>query len=310
MGGMGMGGSMFDMMFGGGRQQRNQGPKQADPIGQEVEVTLEQMYQGGDIDVEFRRQAKCQECDGQGSSVPNNIQRCSQCQGNGIVVQTEQRGNMITQRQIHCPRCKGQGEIVADQSKICKKCQGKRISVENKVLQVRVEPGTADQTKQTCYQEGNFEPGKTQGDFVIIFRQKKNKVFRREEADLFMDKVITLDEAVCGTSFKIQHPSGEEITIFRKPGECINHGQILCVKSQGMPVKGRIYEHGNLFVKFEVKFPKQISPEIRELLMKVIGTEESRKRIGACTELKHDGVKNCELIYLDPSQRTKNNDGN
>ena len=34
--------------------------------------------------------------------------------------------------------------------------------------------------------------------------------------------------------------------------------------------------------------------------MKVIGTEESRKRIGACTELKHDGVKVCELIYMDP----------
>ena len=39
-----------------------------------------------------------------------------------------------------------------------------------------------------------------------------------------MDKVITLDEAVCGTSFKIQHPCGDEVTIFRKPGECINHG--------------------------------------------------------------------------------------
>lgn len=67
-----------------------------------------------------------------------------------------------------------------------------------------------------------------------------------------------------------------------------------------MPVKGRIYEHGNLFIKFEVKFPKQISPEIRELLMKVIGTEDSRKRISACTDLKHDGVKICELVYMDP----------
>ena len=58
-----------------------------------------------------------------------------------------------------------------------------------------------------------------------------------------------------------------------------------------MPIKGRIYEHGNLFVKFEVKFPAQISPEIRELLMKVIGTEESRKRIGECSTLKSNGVK-------------------
>lgn len=75
-----------------------------------------------------------------------------------------------------------------------------------------------------------------------------------------MNKVLSLDEALCGTSFDINHPSGEKITIFRKPGECINHGQILAVKSLGFPIKGRIYEHGNLFINFEVKFPKQISP--------------------------------------------------
>lgn len=110
---------------------------------------------------------------------------------------------MITQRQIHCPRCKGEGEIVADPSKICKKCSGQKVIVEKKELNVRLEPGTPDKTRQTMYQEGNFEAGKTQGDFIVIFREKRHKVFRREEADLFMDKVITLDEAVCGTSFKI-----------------------------------------------------------------------------------------------------------
>jgi len=213
---------------------------------------------------------------------------------------------MISQRQTYCPKCSGKGEIVNDPEKVCKKCKGKRVIQEQKTLNVHVEPGTPDQYQQTCYQEGNWEPGMTQGDFVIIFREKKHRVFRREEADLFMDKVIGLDEALCGTSFKIQHPSGEEITIFRKPGECINNGQILAVKGAGMPIKGRIYEHGNLFIKFEVKFPKQISPEIRELMIRVIGTEETRKRIAACTSLKHDGVKTCELTYIDPSRRTRN----
>ena len=63
-----------------------------------------------------------------------------------------------------------------------------------------------------------------QGDLVVVYRLKKHPVFKREEADLFMDKVIGLDEAVCGTSFKVKHPSGEEIQIFREPGKCINHG--------------------------------------------------------------------------------------
>ena len=42
--------------------------------------------------------------------------------------------------------------------------------MEKKELDVRLEPGTPDQTKQTMFQEGNFEPGKTQGDFIVIFR--------------------------------------------------------------------------------------------------------------------------------------------
>ena len=217
---------------------------------------------------------------------------------------------MITQRQTYCPDCQGQGERISDPSKICKKCHGHRVVQEQKVLDVHVEPGTMDEMQQTIYQEGNWEPGVTQGDFIIIFKLKKDKVFRREEADLFMEKTIGLDEAVCGTSFTIDHPSGDTITIFRKPGECINHGQVLAVRGMGMPVKGRIYEHGNLFITFKVMFPKQISPEVRELLMRVIGTNESRKRIAACSELKHDGVKTCELVYIDPSYRTKNNDEN
>lgn len=67
-----------------------------------------------------------------------------------------------------------------------------------------------------------------------------------------MEKSISLEEALCGTSFTISHPSGEKITIFREAGKPINHGDILSVKSLGMPIFGRIYEHGNLFINFKV----------------------------------------------------------
>ncbi|CAL6040978.1 Chaperone_protein DnaJ subfamily A [Hexamita inflata] len=121
-----------------------------------------------------------------------------------------------------------------------------------------------------------------------------------------MTKEIGLDEAVCGTSFKLQHLSGEEITVFKR--ECIGHGQVMCCKGLGMPVKGRIYEHGNLFVTFEVKFPQKISLEVRKLIADALGSEDSRKRINACAELKHDGARNIELTYVDPTQKTKNAD--
>lgn len=42
----------------------------------------------------------------------------------------------------------------------------------------------------------------------------------------------------------------------------------------------------------------------------MIGTEESKKRIQRCSELHADGVHTCELVYLDPSRRTKNSSEN
>ena len=121
-----------------------------------------------------------------------------------------------------------------------------------------------------------------------------------------MEKEIGLDEALCGTSFVLKHLSGEDTTIFRGAGECINSGQVLCCKGLGMPVRGRIYEHGNLFITFKVIFPKVITEDIRQMIMHTIGSAESRSRIASCSSLKHDGVKQCQLIYVNPDQRTKN----
>ncbi|KAH0574622.1 Chaperone protein DnaJ subfamily A [Spironucleus salmonicida] len=299
-------GSMFDMFGMGGGRQRQQGPKQAKAMGQEMEITLEQAFMGADISVPVSRSCKCKGCDGKGGVDGATAGKCSQCQGQGAVMQTMRQGNMIMQQQVICPKCSGKGKVISDPSKICKTCKGERVSNEKTTLQIRVDPGTFDGYQQIMYSEGNWQPDVQQGDFVIVFKQKKHKTFERKEADLFMTKVITLDEAICGTSFTVKHVNGTDVTIYRSPGECINHGQTLCCKNLGMPVKGRIYEHGNLFIKFEVKFPKSVTNEVRQLIMNVIGTAESRQRIGACADLKHDGVKSCELVYLDPNHRTKN----
>lgn len=38
-----------------------------------------------------------------------------------------------------------------------------------------------------------------------------------------MTKKISFVEALCGVSFTIKHPSGDEITVFRKPGEPVGN---------------------------------------------------------------------------------------
>jgi len=42
------------------------------------------------------------------------------------------------------------------------------------------------------------------GDLIVKFKIKKHKVFERKGADLFINKVITLKEALCGFTFKVK----------------------------------------------------------------------------------------------------------
>lgn len=45
------------------------------------------------------------------------------------------------------------------------------------------------------------------------------------------------------------------------PGEVIKPDSWKCINEEGMPVHGRPYEKGNLYIRFSVKFPESLSSE-------------------------------------------------
>lgn len=57
---------MFGM--GGGRRQESQGPKKVKPITKQVEVTLEDLYNGKEYEFEIERQRICKACNGIGGT--------------------------------------------------------------------------------------------------------------------------------------------------------------------------------------------------------------------------------------------------
>lgn len=80
-------------------------------------------------------------------------------------------------------------------------------------------------------------------------------MFTRKGADLFLDKVITLKEALCGFTFKIKWLGGNVINVATLPGEVISDGQVKMIRGKGMPFFEDEISHGNLFIKIEVKMP-------------------------------------------------------
>jgi DnaJ family protein A protein 2 len=105
---------------------------------------------------------------------------------------------------------------------------------------------------------GCTEPGLTPGDVVLVVQQKPHDTFKRIQqanpADLLLEKTISLKEALCGCSFSVQHLDGRTLHIKTNEGQVIKPNSFMVVQSEGMPVHGRPFVKGNLYVRFEVSW--------------------------------------------------------
>lgn len=158
--------------------------------------------------------------------------------------------------QSACNMCRGEGEMINEKDK-CKKCRGKKTVKEDKILEVHVDKGMKDRQKITFDGEGDQEPGIDAGDVVIIIQQKEHDTFKRSGHDLYLEKDITLSEALCGFDMVITHLDKREIKIHCPPGKVIEPGCIRGVPGEGMPIYRRSTTNGNLYIRFSVTFPEK-----------------------------------------------------
>ena len=177
---------------------------------------------------------------------------------------------MYSQRTGPCDECGGKGQSI-DPAKMCKTCNGKKIKKETKKLNVEVDKGAPNGERYTKHGEGDEIPDAEPGDVIVVIQEKKHKLFKRKGADLFMEKEITLIEALTGLDFILTHLDGRKIRIKNKAGEVIKPDSLFTVENLGMPFHKRTYQHGNLIIQFKIKFPTQIDAKSSTLLQEALG---------------------------------------
>jgi DnaJ family protein A protein 2 len=101
---------------------------------------------------------------------------------------------------------------------MCKPCNGKKIKNETKKLPVEIDKGAPNGEKYTIHGEGDEVPDAEAGDVIVILEEKKHKLFKRKGADLFMEKEITLLEALTGVDFVLTHLDGRKVRIRNNAG--------------------------------------------------------------------------------------------
>jgi DnaJ family protein A protein 2 len=246
----GMGGGMGGMFSGGGSQ--SQGPKRSRDIVHVHKVALEDLYKGKISKLALQKSVLCDKCEGRGGK-EGAVKKCSGCNGVGMKTMMRQMGPMIQRFQTVCSDCNGDGETIREKDR-CKKCHGKKTVTERKVLHVPVDKGMQDGHKVTFNGEGDQGPDIIPGDVVFVIEQKPHARFERKGDDLYYSAQIDLLTALAGGSIAIEHLDERWLTVTIAPGEVISPGALKMVRGQGMP-SYRHHDFGNLFIKFDVKFP-------------------------------------------------------
>jgi len=274
---------LFSMFFGGGRGRGRSGPRKGPSIQHPIKVSLEDLYNGKTVKLAINRKV-----------IVGDSKECSSCNGQGVVMEVRQIGpGMLTQMQRTCSACQGQGNTAKTKN-------------ERKVVEVHIEKGAHHNQKITFRGMADEMPGRETGDVHFIIQEKEHDMFKRKGADLLLMKDITLNQALCGFSYRFKHLDGRDVIIKTKPGQVIQcegkddeHGRtmpyMMQVPNEGMPSRGNPFVKGNLYVVFHVKFPESITTELADQLRKLLP--------GANEEENYDAMEVEEHLLVEADLR-------
>ena len=256
---------IFDLFTRGGKKNVKRKTKS---VLQAMEVSLEDIFMGKEKYLEIKRYRICKKCKGNGSKDPNANTKCPGCNGKRVKLVVQRMGNTILQSQQTCPDCRGEGYIIKNEDK-CPTCKGQKLNQESKTLKILLDKGAPDGKRYTFEGESDEMPGYDPGDVIIEIRIKKHPVFERTGADLTMKADISLLEALTGFQLLINHLDGRHVLINSKKGEIIKPGVIKTVKECGMPFFDHPTRFGNLYIKFNIHFPKSLKEDQKEALFEL-----------------------------------------
>lgn len=266
--------SMFQDIFSGlGGGGRRPGTARGYDLESEVSLTLSEVLQGCERDVEFTRVDVCDACAGSGAKPGTKPIRCETCAGQGRVQQSGLGGmfRMVT----NCPHCRGRGTIVKEH---CESCRGKGRVPRKRSLSVRIPPGISDGQAVRVQGEGEPPPPEAsptgqgvRGDLHVVVRVERHEIFRREGDHLIVEMPTGFAAASLGAEVEVPTLEGSHaLTIPRGT----QHGSIFKVSGQGLP-NLRSGRRGDLAVVVRIEIPRKLTKDQEELLRRFAATEDA-----------------------------------
>ena len=264
--GMGFGSSgfgfedIFESFFGhgSGRRGRAQRRRGAD-LRYDIEISLEQAYNGLETTIRVPRTENCENCNGTGAKPGTSKKTCPQCNGTGQIRQSRRTAFGMFTQVAACNKCHGQGTIIETP---CPECRGRGTVQKTRNIELKIPKGVDDGSQLRLAGQGEAGPAGT-GDLYIVTHIKNHPRFERRGANLYTVKKISFPDASLGTRVDIR--SIDDKTINLKIPDGTQNGDILRVKGAGMPMLNSSGK-GDLYVEIQIQTPTKISRKAKKLL--------------------------------------------
>ncbi len=241
--------------FGGTSTRRNN--SRGNDLRYDVNVNLEEAYEGLQKNISYTTYKKCSSCTGTGSAKGSKPVRCNYCSGRGKV-RTNQGFFTIQQT---CPQCSGSGEMI---STPCSSCSGNGKIQGNENVTVKIPKGVDDGTRIRLSGKGEAgSKGGANGDLYLFITINNHSIFKRSEENLYYELPISLSNAALGTTVEVPSIDGGRSKIKIPSGT--QHGKQFRLKGKGMPVLRRNI-FGDLYIRVVTQVPTNLSKRQREIL--------------------------------------------
>lgn len=253
--------------FGGANQQGGQRVYKGRDIRVRVRLTLNEIANGTEKEIQIERNVPCPDCNGKGARNSSDIKVCPSCKGTGQIKRVVNSFFGQTVSYSTCQQCNGEGKIVTNP---CHSCSGTGLIRKKETVRVKIPAGVEDGMQLTMRGQGHSAKNNgINGDLLIVINEIEDPEIKRDGNNLTYTKVISIPEAIMGATVEIPCIDGK-YNVKVEPGT--QSGTVMRLKGKGLPsVNG--YGTGDMYVKFIVYIPKKLSREEKEMMERLSASE-------------------------------------